>query len=76
MRRRSRILVTSVAVLGSVGVVVGLIRLGSASEGPVSATLRAVGSGVSRLESAAVARFRGTSRADRMAADASPRSPT
>jgi len=73
MRARSRMVLTVVAAVASVGLVMVLIRLGSATEGPLSATLRAVGSGVSRLESAAVRRFRGSSRADRLAAYATLR---
>lgn len=67
MRRRNRILLAILAALGSVAVVTGLVSLGSATEGPLTAAMRAIGSGVSQLESAVVRRVRGTSRADRLA---------
>jgi hypothetical protein len=67
VRRRNRILLAILAGLGSIGVVTGLVSLGSASEGPLTAAMRAIGSGVSQLESAVVRRVRGTSRADRLA---------
>jgi hypothetical protein len=43
-------------------VVLGLIELGTASEGPITAAARAVGTGVSRLESRLARRFRGPGR--------------
>jgi len=67
MRRRHRIVLVTLVGVTSVFVVLALGLLGSASEGPISATLQRVGSGVSRLESLLVRRVRGTSRTQELA---------
>lgn len=59
--------VTVVAVFGSITVVLGLIELGAASEGPITAAVEAIGGGVSDLESRLARRLRGPGRAAELA---------
>lgn len=66
MKRRHRLALAVAAIVGSVAVVLGLVALGAASEGPVSATLRSVGSAVSELESRFARRIRGPGRTERL----------
>lgn len=67
MRRGTRVAVTVAALAGSVGVVLALAFAGSASEGPLSATLRRAGGLVAELEATIVRRVRGPGRAERLA---------
>lgn len=66
MRRRHRIALATLALAGSIGLVLGLVGLGSASEGPISAALQSLGGGVSELESSLARRIRGPGRAAEM----------
>lgn len=66
MRRRTRIGLALVAVLGSIAVVLGLIELGSATEGPITTAVEAIGTSVSGLESRVARRLRGPGRADEL----------
>jgi hypothetical protein len=63
MRRRHRVLVSAAVVAMSVSLVVLLVDFGTASEGPITAVLETVGGSLSRLESRAAQRLRGTGRA-------------
>lgn len=67
MKRRSRVALSALAVAGSVALVLGLIGLGSASEGPLTSTLRALTSAIGTLESRLVRRVRGPGRAAQLA---------
>jgi hypothetical protein len=58
--------VTGIAAAGSVALVIGLILLGTASEGPISGALRSLGGFVSDLESRMMHRLRGPGRAARL----------
>lgn len=62
MKRRYRITLAAVAATGSVAVVLGLVTLGTASEGPLSAFFGHVGTGLSNLESRMVRALRGPGR--------------
>jgi hypothetical protein len=66
MRRGRRIVLSIVAAAGSIVLVLVLVLLGSASEGPLSSMLRGVGSGVSRLESTLARRFRRAGRVEQL----------
>ncbi len=63
MTWRGRIAVTLFVGTVSVGIVLGLTLLGSASQGPLTTLLGFLGSGVSRMESRAARSLRGGSRA-------------
>jgi hypothetical protein len=67
MKRRYRLLVTVLVAAASIALVIGLVLLGSASEGPIGAALESIGSAVTRLESRAANRVRGPGRAREMA---------
>jgi hypothetical protein len=62
MRRSYRILLSSLVAAMSVGLVLTLVLLGTATAGPIGAVLETVGSTVSHLESRAVQRLRGPGR--------------
>jgi hypothetical protein len=62
MRRRTRIALSAASAVLSVLLVLGLTRLGSLSEGPLSAGLRYVSTAVGQVESATVQRLRGPGR--------------
>ncbi|HUF51562.1 MAG TPA: glycosyl hydrolase [Longimicrobiales bacterium] len=66
MKRRYRIMVSAVAALLSVALVITLIMLGTASQGPLRAALDAVGGAISRLEARVARAARGTAREDQM----------
>lgn len=63
MKRRHRIALSLTAAATSVGLVLALVMLGSAAEGPVTTTLRSLGSAVSETESLLSRRVRGPGRA-------------
>jgi len=63
MKRLNRIFLAVLGVACSVGVVMGLVRLGTAAQGPVTATLQRVGTVVSGTESRLTRRVRGPGRA-------------
>jgi hypothetical protein len=63
MKRRYRVLLTVLIAGTSIALVIGLVLLGSASEGPIGTALESVGSTVTRLESRAANRLRGPGRA-------------
>jgi hypothetical protein len=67
MRRRYRIVTSVLAAAVSVGLVIALVLLGSATEGPIGTVLNAVGSVVSGVESRVAQRIRGPGRAQDMA---------
>jgi hypothetical protein len=67
MRRRYRIITSVLAAAASVGLVAGLVLLGSATEGPIGTALQGIGSAVSTVESKVVQRVRGPGRAQQMA---------
>jgi hypothetical protein len=67
MRRRYRIITSVLAAAVSVGLVLALVLLGSATEGPIGVALHAVGSVVSGVESRIVKRIRGPGRVQEMA---------
>ena len=67
MKRRSRVAITVAGMAVSIGLVLSLIFLGAASEGPLSALLGQVGTAVSSLESRAVRALRGPGRAAELA---------
>lgn len=62
MKRRYRIGLAVLAAAGSVALVLALVGLGAASEGPLAAALRGLGIGVSDLESRLVRQARGPGR--------------
>lgn len=62
MKRTQRIVLTALAAAASVAVVLGLVVLGSASRGPLSALFGRIGTGVSGVESGIVRTFRGPGR--------------
>ncbi len=62
MKRIHRILLAAIAVIASIAIVLGLVSLGTASQGPISTVLQHVTSGVSGLESRIVHAFRGPGR--------------
>jgi hypothetical protein len=62
MKRRDRIGLAAAAAAGSVGLVVALTLLGSASEGPLSTLLNRLGITLSSLESQAIRAMRGPGR--------------
>ena len=66
MKRRHRILFSAVVALASIGAIVGLILLGTETEGPLGHALEGIGAGVSRAESRAVRKLRGPGRARRL----------
>lgn len=63
MKRRYRITLTALAAGLSVAAVLGLVVLGSASEGPLSTLFQRIGTGVSGLESRLARTLRGPGRA-------------
>jgi hypothetical protein len=67
MRRRHRILITAATALASIGLVLSLVLLGNASEGPLSAALSAGGDALSSMESRIAQRIRGPGRIREMA---------
>jgi hypothetical protein len=67
MKRRHRILVSLAVILGSTGLVMLLVLLGSAVEGPVGATLGRVGDAVRTIEARAAHHVRGPGRAHTLA---------
>jgi hypothetical protein len=67
MKRRYRIGITALAAAGSVALVVALVVLGTASEGPLSATVRRVGHWVSGMETRVVHAVRGPGRSAQLA---------
>ncbi len=66
MKRRYRMLLSALVAAASVGLVVVLVLLGTATEGPLGAMLKSAGQVVRRLESGVVERVRGPGRASRM----------
>lgn len=66
MKRRYRMLVSVLVGAASVGLVIVLVLLATATEGPLGAILRSAGQIVRRLESGVVDRVRGPGRASRM----------
>jgi hypothetical protein len=66
MRSRYRLLVSALVAAASVGLVVALVFLGTATEGPIGAVLRSAGQTLRRLESGAAQRMRGPGRTARM----------
>lgn len=67
MRRRHRILFTALVLTGSIALVLGFVLLGTATGGPLTATITSLGEAVSGLETRAVQRMRGPGRAASMA---------
>jgi hypothetical protein len=67
MRRRHRILISVLTAIASVGVVLSLVFLGSATEGPLRTALNSVGSALSTAESRLAQRVRGPGRVADMA---------
>ncbi len=67
MKRTQRIVLTALAAAASVAVVLGLVVLGSASRGPLSALFGRIGTGVSGVESGIVRTFRGPGRSAELA---------
>lgn len=67
MRRRHRVLVSGGVVGASIALVLGLVFLGSASQGPLGAILGLFGGQVSRLEARLVQQARGPGRAASLA---------
>lgn len=67
MKRRNRIALAVVTAVVSIGMVLGLTLLGSASEGPLSTLLGRVGTAVSDFESRLVRGFRGPGRSAELA---------
>jgi hypothetical protein len=66
MKRRHRILLSALAVAGSIALVLGFVLLGSATGGPLTTAMESVGGVVSRLEARAVYRMRGPGRSRSM----------
>lgn len=66
MKRRYRMLLSALVGAASVGLVIVLVLLATATEGPLGAILRSAGQVVRRLESGVVDRVRGPGRASRM----------
>ncbi len=62
MKRRYRLALSILVALGSVGLVVGLVTVGTATEGPLSASARRLGAWVRDVESWAVRGVRGPGR--------------
>lgn len=67
MRRRHRILISVLAVVASVGLVLSLVYLGSAAEGPLGSALNSVGGALSAAESRVAQKIRGPGRIRDMA---------
>ena len=67
MRRRSRIALALTTIALSAALVVVLLTLSRASEGPLGSTLDQLGSGVRHLETGVVRRMRGPGRRERLA---------
>jgi hypothetical protein len=67
VRRRHRILVTILTAVGSVGLVLSLVLLSSATEGPLGTALNSVGSALTSAEARLVQRIRGPGRTREMA---------
>jgi hypothetical protein len=66
VKRRHRILLSVLIAAASVGAVIGLVLLGSETEGPLGRALQGIGSGVSQAESRAMHRVRGSGRAQNL----------
>lgn len=66
MKRAHRVVVSMLVIGTSISLVLGLILLGSAAEGPIASALSSVGSAVGQLESRAMQRVRGAGRAGTM----------
>ena len=62
MKRRHRILLTVLIIAASVSGVIGLILLGSKSEGPLGRALEGIGDGVSQAENRVMRSVRGAGR--------------
>jgi hypothetical protein len=67
MKRRYRITLTVAAAAVSVGIVLGLVFLGSASEGPLATLFGRVGTSVGDLESRVIRAVRGPGRSSELA---------
>lgn len=67
MRRRTRIALVAGTGVASIALVLGLTRLGSVAEGPLSFALRSVGSLVGRIEGGIIQRVRGPGRTAELA---------
>lgn len=67
MRRSYRIITSVLAATASVGIVIGLVLLGSAAQGPIGAALHSIGGVVSGVEARVVHRLRGPGRAQELA---------
>lgn len=66
MKRRYRIALSALVAASSVGLVLALVFLGTAAEGPIGAVLRSAGQALRHFESGVVQRFRGPGRVSRM----------
>ncbi len=66
MKRSYRLALATLTAAGSVALVIGLVLAGTASEGPISATMESVGGWVSGLENRLVTRFRGPGRSEKL----------
>jgi hypothetical protein len=67
MRRSYRIITSVLAASASVGIVIGLVLLGSAAQGPIGAALHSIGGVVSGVEARVVHQLRGPGRARELA---------
>ena len=73
MRRGYRILLSALVGVASVALVIALVLLGTATEGPIGAVLRSAGNAVRHMETSVAQRMQGPGRAARMGAFAPQR---
>jgi hypothetical protein len=74
MRRRYRLLISVFVIIASIALVLAMILLSHASEGPIEGSLEAIANVLSHLEARVVRHVRGPGRAGKLTAIASERS--